>query len=118
MSMTDRIAKARKTFDYIFNTKAALNMAALFADGTEYYRSPAEIAKGENVTLRFRTGADNVDRVYLICNGDRHLMRVTEKDNLFDYYSFTVESVDEELNYYFEIQAGNIICYYNKLVSQ
>ncbi len=118
MSMTDRIAKARKTFDYIFNTKAALNMAALFADGTEYYRSPAEIAKGENVTLRFRTGADNVDRVYLICNGDRYLMKVTDKDYLFDYYSYTVEKVEEELNYYFEIQAGNIICYYNKLGSQ
>ncbi|MBQ8318841.1 MAG: glycoside hydrolase family 13 protein [Lachnospiraceae bacterium] len=116
--MTDRIAKARKTFDYIFNTKAALNMAALFADGTEYYRSPAEIAKGENVTLRFRTGADNVDRVYLICNGDRYLMKVTDKDYLFDYYSYTVEKVEEELNYYFEIQAGNIICYYNKLGSQ
>ena len=116
--MTDRIAKARKTFDYIFNTKAALNMAALFADGTEYYRSPAEIAKGENVTLRFRTGADNVDRVYLICNGDRYLMKVTDKDYLFDYYSYTVEKVEEELNYYIEIQAGNIICYYNKLGSQ
>ena len=37
MSMTDRVSKARKNFDYIFNTKPALNFVALFADGTEFY---------------------------------------------------------------------------------
>ncbi len=118
MSMTDRVSKARKNFDYIFNTKSALNFVALFADGTEYYRSPAEVEVGGSVTLKFRTAADNVDKVYLICNGDRYLMTIASRDNLFDYYSYTVDNVDEELNYYFEIQAGNVTCYYNKLGSQ
>ena len=33
---------ARRLLDYIFNTKSALNFGALFSDGTEDYRSPAE----------------------------------------------------------------------------
>ncbi len=118
MSMTDRISKARRNFDYIFNTRPALNFVALFADGTEFYRTPAEVEIGGCVTLKFRTAADNVDRVYLICNGDRFLMSIAEKEDLFDYYSYKIENIEEELNYYFEIQAGNVTCYYNKLGSQ
>ena len=118
MSMTDRVSKARKNFDYIFNTKPALNFVALFADGTEFYRTPAEVEIGGSVTLKFRTAADNVDRVYLICNGDRYLMSIAQKDDIFDYYSYKVENIEDELNYYFEIQAGNVTCYYNKLGSQ
>ncbi|MBQ8165825.1 MAG: alpha amylase N-terminal ig-like domain-containing protein, partial [Lachnospiraceae bacterium] len=116
--MTDRVSKARKNFDYIFNTKPALNFVALFADGTEFYRTPAEVEIGGSVTLKFRTAADNVDRVYLICNGDRYLMSIAQKDDIFDYYSYKVENIEDELNYYFEIQAGNVTCYYNKLGSQ
>ena len=40
--------------------------AALFSDGTKEYRIPEEPACGEQVTIRFRTEAGDVDRVYAV----------------------------------------------------
>ena len=116
--MSDRRRKAFNVFEYVFNTKTALNFGALFADGTEYYRSPAEISHGEAVTLRFRTGVDNVDDVYLVYNGERVKMSIESSDNLFDYYVYTISEVNENLDYYYEVIAGNVVCYYNKLGTQ
>ncbi len=116
--MSDKRLNAHKIFEYVYNTKSALNFGALFADGTESYRCPPEISKGESVTLKFRTAVDNVDKVYLICNGERYEMSIESSDTLFDYFAYTLKDVDEELNYYYEIIAGSVICYYNKLGSQ
>ncbi len=113
--MSDRTVDMQRIVNYIYNNKPALNMGALFADGTEFYRMPAEVNRGEAVTLKFRTGIDNVDEVYLIYNGVRCRMNVTESDILFDYYSHTISSVDDNIDYYFEIHAGNVLCYYNNL---
>ena len=41
-----------------------------------------------------------------------HLFK-TESDDSFDYYAHTVQLENQEISYYFEIQAGKIICYYN-----
>ncbi|MBQ9234062.1 MAG: hypothetical protein IJ167_08530 [Lachnospiraceae bacterium] len=65
--MSDFGRKAIKVFDYVFKTKTALNFGALFSDGTEFYRSPSEVAKGCSVKLRFRTSANNVDEVFVVC---------------------------------------------------
>ncbi len=116
--MSDKRLNAHKIFEYVYNTKSALNFGALFADGTESYRCPPEIAKGESVTLKFRTAVDNVDKVYLICNGERYDMSIESSNELFDYYAYTLKDVDEELNYYYEVISGSVICYYNKLGSQ
>ena len=40
--------------------------AALFSDGTREYRIPEEPECGENVKIRFRTGAGDVDHVYAV----------------------------------------------------
>ena len=40
--------------------------AALFSDGTKEYRIPEEPECGEQVTIRFRTEAGDVDRVYAV----------------------------------------------------
>ena len=40
--------------------------AALFSDGTKEYRIPEEPECGEQVTIRFRTGAGDVDHVYVV----------------------------------------------------
>ena len=40
--------------------------AALFSDGTKEYRIPEEPECGEQVTIRFRTGAGDVDHVYAV----------------------------------------------------
>lgn len=43
--------------------------AALFSDGTKEYRIPEEPECGEQVTIRFRTEAGDVDRVYAVVRG-------------------------------------------------
>lgn len=116
--MSDEREKSFKVFEYVYNTKTALNFGALFADGTEYYRTPSQMDKGDTVTLRFRTAVDNVDAVYLVYKGRRERMSVEKSDNLFDYYAFTINNVEEEIDYYYEVVAGNVICYYNKLGTQ
>ncbi len=116
--MSDFGRNAIKVFDYVFKTKTALNFGALFSDGTEFYRSPSEVAKGGSVKLRFRTSANNVDGVFVICNGERFRMSVEQSDDFFDYYSYTIPRVDEEIDYFYEVKAGNVTCYYNKLGTQ
>ncbi len=116
--MSEKMNNSQRVFEYVYNTKVALNIGALFADGTEFYRTPAEIELGESVTLRFRTAADNVDAVYLVYNDEKHEMRVGETDALFDYYTYTISEVNGDIDYYYEVLAGNVICYYNKLGTQ
>ena len=116
--MEENQRQALKVMQYVYNTKTALNFGALFADGTDSYRHPAELKVGDSVTLRFRTGQNNVDAVYLIYNGERCLMQVESRDGLFDYYSYTISEVTSDIDYYYMILAGNVVCYYNKLGTQ
>ena len=116
--MVENQGQALKVMQYVYNTKTALNFGALFADGTDSYRHPAELKVGDSVTLRFRTGQNNVDAVSLIYNGERCLMQVESRDGLFDYYSYTISEVTSDIDYYYMILAGNVVCYYNKLGTQ
>ena len=97
--MVENQRQALKVMQYVYNTKTALNFGALFADGTDSYRHPAELKVGDSVTLRFRTGQNNVDAVYLIYNGERCLMQVESRDGLFDYYSYTKSEVTSDIDY-------------------
>ena len=47
--------------------------AALFSDGTKEYRIPEEPECGDKVTIRFRTGAGDVDHVYAVVRGHNSL---------------------------------------------
>ena len=49
--------------------RPVFNKEALFSDGTEYYRIPAEPKAGDTVTIKFRTQRNNVDSVYLVKPG-------------------------------------------------
>ena len=106
---------ARRVFEYVHNVKSALNFGALFSDGTIRYREPAEVKKGEAVTLRFRTAKYNVDGVAVVYNGEKKDMTVERSDDLFDYYAYTIPAVEQSLLYHYEVVCGNIKCYYNKL---
>lgn len=108
---------ARKVFEYVHNVKSALDFGALFSDGTNRYREPAEVKKGQPVTLRFRTAKYNVDGVTLVYgeNDERQEMTIERSDNLFDYYAYTIPSVCDRILYHYEVVCGNVKCYYNKL---
>lgn len=113
--MSDRRDKAHKLFEYVFENREAFNIWAFFSDGTEYYRSPAEPEPGQSVTLRFRTAIGQVDCVYLVYNGQRCEMSIGRRDDLFDYYEYTIPSVNEDIEYFFEICSGSVVCTYNRL---
>lgn len=102
-----------KKMQYILNMRSALNKNAFFSDGTEYYRSPAEPKEGDTVTIRFRTLRNNVDAVYLVCDGRQTEMEVTEASRGFDYYSAQITMGNTVSRYHFEIVYGSLTCYYN-----
>ena len=116
--MVENQRQALKVLQYVYNTKTALNFGALFADGTDSYRHPAELSIGDSVVLRFRTGRNNVDAVYLVYNGERCKMQVERSDDLFDYYAYTISEVTADIDYCYMVLAGNVTCYYNKLGTQ
>lgn len=102
-----------KKMQYILNMRAVLNKDALFSDGTEYYRSPAEPKPGEVVIIRFRTQRNNVDAVYLVSGNRKQKMKIYKTDKCFDYYAAKIVMTEEVFRYHFEIQYGWVTCYYN-----
>ena len=110
--MHERIEAAKK-LQYILNMRPVLNKAAMFSDGTEYYRTPAAPGAGEKVTIRFRTQRNNVDMVYLVYDGIHQEMQLERTRGSFDYYVAEITMTDQVLRYYFEIQSGMITCYYD-----
>ena len=90
-----------------------LDQRALFADTTKDYLIPAEPAAYDNVTIRFRTAKDNVDRVFCVHKGWRHLMEKSESVGDFDYYIFELQLEQEKVNYHFEIQAGQTTVFFD-----
>lgn len=98
---------------YIATMKPLLDKKALFSDMTGDYVNPPEPSAYGEVTIKFRTKKNNVDRVYFVCDNEKHSMLKTETDSLFDYYSQPVQLENREISYYFEIHAGKAVCYYN-----
>ncbi len=101
--------------EYISKMKPVFCKQALFSDESENYRTPFEPVTGDVVTIRFRALKNNVDAVYFISGTTRRQMELAESKNGFDYYSIQVEVGIDPIHYYFEIQSGKIICYYNEL---
>ncbi len=99
---------------YIENMKPILNRRALFSDGTKDYRNPCEPMCNDLVKITFRTARDNVDSVFLVFGDNRQLMVKMSSDKLFDYYEGIIQLNDEPVDYYFEINAGRVKCYYNQ----
>ena len=102
-----------KKMQYILNMRPVLNTEALFSDGSDYYRSPSNPKAGESVRIRFRTQRNNVDTVYLVCEGKRIQMEISGSSNGFDYYETSIVMGKEILHYHFEIIYGWVVCYYN-----
>ena len=107
--------RSLRLLEYIYNSTSILNFGALFSDGTENYCSPSEPEVGDDLTLRFRTAVDNVDGVFVVVNDDRYEMKVAEHDMLFDYYEVVIPHVTERIRYYYEIHAGRVVVYYNRV---
>lgn len=109
----DRVLRAEKNRQYIESMRPVFNRKALFSDTTEDYLTPVEPNPYSQVTVRFRTAANNIDRVFLVNKGVRHLMLKESSTELFDFYACEIEVENEEYAYHFEVQVGKITCIYD-----
>lgn len=103
---------------YMDNVMPILNEKALFSDGSAQYRIPMEPAENEVVKIRFRAGKENIDKVYLIEGGRKHLMTMEYCDVYFDYYKIDIKLGSQRMEYYFEVHSGRTIYYYNAAGAQ
>ncbi len=110
----NQLSKMAKMHIFMEYTRPMLDLKALFCDGTKEYRIPNEPDKYDQVTLRFRTGRGNVDKVNIVVNSVKYDMKKESTDKLFDYYSYSIQLGEELVSYYFEIISGTVICYYHQ----
>lgn len=109
----NRFIKLEQDQQYITRMRPILNKKALFSDMTEDYVYPPEPSAYSEITIKFRTEKDNVDKVFWNCNNEKHLMMKFRSDDCFDYYIHTVQLEGEEISYYFEIHSGRMMCFYD-----
>ena len=109
----DRFWKAEQNRQYISSMRPVFDRKSLFSDTTEDYVTPHEPNPYAQVTIRFRAKANNVDRVFLVNQQNRHLMLKESSDDYFDYFACQVQIENVEYSYYFEIQIGKISCIYD-----
>lgn len=108
-----QVQKAEKNQHYISTMRPVFNRKALFSDMTEDYVCPPEPSAYGEVTIYFRAAKNNIDWVFFVSKGEKHLMMKTESSEDFDFYSHSVQLENEKLIYYFEVHAGKISCYYD-----
>lgn len=109
----ENLRAAEYNSQYIATMRPVFNRRALFSDTTEEYLSPAEPACYDVVTIRFRTARDNIDRVFLVCQGQKLLMNKVETKDNFDYYSHEIQLDNERITYYFQVETGSLVGYYD-----
>lgn len=109
----ERIRRNQNNQLYIASMRPVFDRRGLFSDTTADYVSPAEPKPNEEVTIRFRTSKNNVDRVFFMTGGQRYLMTKVEKDECFDYYACTYQLGEEKLSYHFEVETGRISVVYD-----
>lgn len=109
----DEIKRLENNKRYIGTMRPVFNRRALFTDTTGDYLIPEEPAAGQEVTIRFRTARNNVDRVVLLYRAESHIMTKVESDKHFDFYAYSLKLGSEKVTYHFEIQSGSLRAYYD-----
>jgi alpha-glucosidase len=104
-----------RKLEYMIKMRPLLKKSALFSDGTKDYREPTEPNPGDTVTVRFRTGKDDVDSVWL-CIDDASLeMEKFETEGSFDYYRVQIKLAESAVSYYFKVISGAVECFYDRM---
>ena len=98
---------------YIAGMRPVLNKRALFSDTTGDYVIPCEPSPYQEITIRFRAAKNNIDRVFLVCKGEKLLMIKESSDDVFDYYAVELQLDNVKISYYFEVHVGKIVGYYD-----
>ena len=109
----NQLSKLEQKQQYISSMRPVLNKRALFSDMSSEFVSPPDPNPYSIVTIKFRSAKNNIDKVYFVCKGEKHLMMKFKSDDLFDYYEYDLQLDDEKVTYYFEVTAGRIVCNYD-----
>lgn len=91
-----------------------MNKQALFCDGTARYVCPLEPEVGETVTLKFRAAKEDDIQIRLAINDELYTMESERTYGAFTYYRAEWKLKDGMTSYYFEIQDGEEVWYYNR----
>ncbi len=91
---------------------------AVFSDGTEMFRSPAEPKPFDTVKIRIRVRKKGAVRIWLYVD-NRQFMMAPEKKNeenidMFDYYYSNVKIGKKPSYYYFEIRTAGLSYIYDR----
>ena len=114
MAKEHSVYELNRIQQYIMQMRPVLKKEALFSDGTKDYRDPTEPEAGEKVTIRFRTGRNNVDIVWLCTDCEHYKMKKTESDREFDYYAVEMTMGEEPFYYYFEVASGLLHVFFDR----
>lgn len=98
---------------YISSIKPILKKKALFSDTTENFVSPMQPTAYDLVTIRFRTGKNNVEKLILKEAAASYEMEKLYGDQQFDYYGAEIQLDNEMLSYYFEVHSGKMVAYFD-----
>ena len=91
-----------------------MNKQALFCDGTARYVCPLEPEVGETVTLKFRAAKEDNIQIRLAINNELYTMESERTYGAVTYYRAEWKLKDGMTSYYFEIQDGEEVWYYNR----
>ena len=91
-----------------------MNKQALFCDGTARYVCPLELEVGGTVTLKFRAAKEDNIQIRLAINNELYTMESERTYGAFTYYRAEWKLKDGMTSYYFEIQDGEEVWYYNR----
>lgn len=70
---------------------------------------------GDTVKIRLRTGRYNVDKAYIYVNNVEYPMTKIKAVGVFDYYEAEIKVNNDKLYYYFKVETGKVVCYYNQI---
>ena len=103
-----------KVFQLSQSNVTYLNIDALFSDTTAAYVEPEVPQAGKEVTIKLRTGKDNVERAFICLEFSLVKMRKYKTKGAFDYYEGTLLCSDEKISYGFYIVCDGRKFYYNR----
>lgn len=98
---------AKMNFEYV-------NIDAIFSDESENYRTPVSPDFNEEVIVKIRTGKGDLDKVFVIFEGESFPMKITKTEGYFDYYEGSFKCGETRQSYYFKIIKEERVYYYNK----
>ena len=114
LSYKDRMTETEKKLFYIHSIQPILNKEILYSDCTENFVTPCEPSEGDELSIRFRTAKNNVEKVIMCIDGKELPLSLLASGSHFDIYEIKYVIGDSPIRYNFKIVTGFENCYYDR----